>query len=73
MLTGDKPKIESLSSYLRSLIKPEKKEILVRVRQGYYKFANPLMRAYVRFILAQHNMELKGQLQFPWMRGIDSR
>lgn len=72
-LTGEKPKIESLSNSFGALIKPDKGEVLVRVRQGYYKFANPLMRAYVRLILEQHNIESKGQLEFPWMRGIESR
>lgn len=69
VLTARKPRIESLSSYLGALTKPEKKQVLVRVRQGYYKFANPLMRAYVRLILEEHNMvEADGQMQFPWMR-----
>ena len=70
LLTGEKPKIESLSNYLGRLISAKKKEILVRVRQGYYKFANPLMRAYIRLILEEHNIGLEGQLQFPWMREI---
>lgn len=71
LLTGDKPKKESLSSYLGALTKTDKKEIATRVRQGYYKFSNPLMRAYVRLIMEQHNIDLDGQLEFPWMRGID--
>ena len=70
LLTGDKPKKESLSSYLGALTKTDKKEIATRVRQGYYKFSNPLMRAYVRLIMEQHNIDLDGQLEFPWMRGI---
>lgn len=67
-LTGEKPKVEGLSNYFGPLTKPEKQEVLVRVRQGYYKFANPLMRAYVRLVLENHNMESGGQLQFPWMK-----
>jgi len=68
-LTGQKPKIESLGNYLGPLTRTEKKQILVRVRQGYYKFANPLMRAYVRLILEEYNIvEANGQMQFPWMR-----
>jgi hypothetical protein len=70
LLIGEKPKIVSLSNYLGRLISAKKKEILVRVRQGYYKFANPLMRAYIRLILEEHNIDLEGQLQFPWMRDI---
>ncbi len=67
-LTGEKPKVEGLSNYFGPLTKPEKQEVLVRVRQGYYKFANPLMRAYVRLVLENHNMESGAQLQFPWMK-----
>ncbi|HSW44529.1 MAG TPA: ATP-binding protein [Phycisphaerae bacterium] len=68
LLTGDKPKVESLSSYLGALTKPGKGQVLLRVRQGYYKFANPLMRAYVRLVLEDHNLvEKDGQLRFPWM------
>jgi len=68
-LTGTKPKIASVSKYLGDLAKPVKRQVLVRIRQGYYKFANPLMRAYVRLILEEHNIiEANGQLQFPWMR-----
>ncbi len=68
ILTGIRPKVESLSNYLAALTKPEKGRILRRVRQGYYKFANPLMRAYVRLVLEDHNLiEKDGQLRFPWM------
>lgn len=69
LLTGTKPKLESLGNYLGPLTKPEKASILVRVRQGYYRFSNPLMRAYVRLLLEEHNLvEENGQMQFPWMR-----
>ncbi|MCK4343541.1 MAG: ATP-binding protein [Phycisphaerae bacterium] len=73
LLTGKRPRHEGLSNYLGPLTKPEKKEVLVRVRQGYYKFANPLMRAYIRLILEEHNISLGGQLLFPWMRQIKPR
>lgn len=69
LLTGISPKKESLNNYLGPLTKPEKREVLTRVRQGYYKFSNPLMRAHVRLILEEHNIvEADGQMQFPWMR-----
>ncbi len=71
LLTGEKPKIAGLGNYLGPLVKPDKGQVLVRVRQGYYKFANPLMRPYIRLILEQHNIELDGQLQFPWMRSVN--
>ena len=73
LLTGSRPKIVSLSNYLGALIKPEKKQVLARVRQGYYKFANPLMRPFIRLVLERHNIESPGQLEFPWMRDIGSR
>lgn len=70
-LVGGRPKIEGLNNYLRALVSPEKGQILTRVRQGYYKFTNPLMRAYVRLILEEHNIsEADGQLMFPWMREL---
>ncbi|MFH0983040.1 MAG: ATP-binding protein [Planctomycetota bacterium] len=73
LLTGEKPKIASLNNYLGPLTKAEKRHVLARVRQGYYKFTNPLMRAYVRLILDEFNiMEMDGQMQFPWMRGVKS-
>lgn len=72
LLTGEKPKIESLSSYLGPLTKDDKRNVLVRVRQGYYRFANPLMRAYVRLVMEEHSIELDGQLQFPWMRDLSA-
>jgi hypothetical protein len=71
LFTGEKPKIESLSNYLGSLVKDDKGRVLTRVRQGYYKFANPLMRAYVRLLLEEYNIvEENGQMTFPWMRSI---
>lgn len=73
MLTGARPKIESLSNYLGPLVKPAKKEILLRVRPGYYKFADPLMRSHIRLILEQHNIALDGQFQFPWMPKLNAR
>jgi len=69
LLTGTRPKTPTLSNYLGALTRPEKSEVLVRVRQGYYKFANPLMRAYVRLILEEHNIEEGGQRVFPWHQG----
>ena len=71
LLTEARPTRQSLSNPLGALIRPDKQEIIGRVRQGYYRFSNPLMRAYVRLIMEQHNIDLDGQLEFPWMRGID--
>lgn len=66
-LTGETPRVQSLGNYLGPLTKIDKGQILVRVRQGYYKFANPLMRAYIRLILEIHNIDTHGQHVFPWM------
>jgi len=69
--TGARPKVESLGNYLGPLTRSEKKRVLPRVRQGYYKFTDPLMRAYVRLLLEEYNIvETNGQLQFPWMRTV---
>ena len=69
MCSSDLP--QSLANYLRLLTKPEKERILTRVRQGFYKFSNPLMRPYIRLILEDYNIvEMDGQMTFPWMRDI---
>lgn len=67
-LTGKTPPVEALNNYLGPLVKRDKGEILERVRQGYYRYANPLMRAYVRLNLERHSIfDRGGQLRFPWM------
>ena len=68
LLTGAKIKKESLSSYLGPLSSEGKGYILTRVRQGFYRFSDPLMRAFVRLIMEEDNIRLDGQLEFPWMR-----
>jgi Cdc6-like AAA superfamily ATPase len=70
LLTGETPKVESLSTYLGPLTRPEKGQVLLRVRQGYYKYANPLMRAYIRLILEDQNIDTHGQRVFPWMQQV---
>lgn len=72
LIKGDKPTVNSLSNCLGRLIKPDKNEVLTRVRQGYYRFSNPLMRAYVRLILEQHKIATNGQMEFPWMRSVET-
>lgn len=68
LLTGEKHKKESLSNYLGTLSGSGKGRILTRVRQGYYRFTDPLMRAYVRLLMEGNNINLEGQYEFPWMR-----
>lgn len=65
---GNRPKVGALSNSLGALVKPEKQEVLIRSKQGFYRFRDPLMRAYVRLVLEQHNYLTHRQLEFPWMR-----
>lgn len=68
-LAGTALRPEKFSSALGELIKPDRGAILKRVRDGYYKFANPLMRPYVRLQLELENLAVHGgQLEFPFMR-----
>lgn len=70
---GTPTKPAGFSSHLGKLASSDKRRILTRVREGHYKFTNPLMRAYVRLILENHNlMEENGQMQFPWMKQMAS-
>jgi hypothetical protein len=68
-LTREELRPEKFSNALGQLIKPERAQVLTKVRDGYYKFTNPLMRAYVRFLIEFMNItEYDGQLVFPFMR-----
>ena len=68
-LAGEDLRPEKFSNALGQLIKPDRGRILTKVRDGYYKFTNPLMRAYVRFLLELDNVVNRGgQLEFPFMR-----
>lgn len=68
--TKDELRPEKFSNALGELIKEERGRILTKVRDGYYKFTNPLMRPYVRFLLEFENLtHHAGQLEFPFMRG----
>lgn len=68
-LTGTKLRPEKFSNPLGQLIKPERGRILTKVRDGYYKFTNPLVRPYVRLLLEFDNLtHHDGQIEFPFMR-----
>jgi Cdc6-like AAA superfamily ATPase len=55
--------------HLGELTKEDRGQILTKVREGWYKFANPLMRPYVRLQLELENVLVHGsQLEFPFMR-----
>ena len=69
-LTGTPLRPEKFSNALGGLIKAERRCVLTKVRDGYYKFTNPLMRPYVRFLLEYDNVTRQGgQFEFPFMRG----
>jgi hypothetical protein len=49
---------------LGTLIKQERAAVLCKVRRSYYKFSNPMMKAYVRIALGKDNplAEINGYL-----------
>jgi hypothetical protein len=61
-IAGRELKAAQLSTALGRLAR-EKGRILTKVRDGYYKFTNPLMRAYVRLLL---DHKYRGQLALPF-------
>jgi len=52
-----------LSTALSRLTHDNKGRVLTKVRDGYYRFTNPLLRAYVRMLLDQR---YRGQLKLPF-------
>ena len=62
-LAGRELKAAQLSTALGRLTGDGKGEVLTKVRDGYYKFTNPLMRAYVRLLL---DRRYSGQMQLPF-------
>jgi len=53
---------------LGELASAKRQDVLTKVREGYYKFTNPLMRPYIRSILELENIVIRGhQWQFPFM------
>lgn len=66
---GERRAPSTFSWHLGELVSPERGAILTKVRDGYYKFTNPLMRPYLRFRLELENcVAAGGQLEFPFMR-----
>ncbi|MFP3941163.1 MAG: hypothetical protein ACLF0P_12705, partial [Thermoanaerobaculia bacterium] len=64
-LAGRELKPAQLSTALGRLTQEEKGSVLTKVRDGYYKFTNPLMRAFVRLLLDQR---YRGQLPLPFFQ-----
>lgn len=63
ILAGQQRRAAQLSTALGTLTSEAKGGILTKVRDGYYKFTNPLMRAYVRLLL---DRRYRGQLLLPF-------
>lgn len=54
---------------LGKLSSDERGNVLTKVREGQYRFTNPLMRPYVRSIMELENVVYRGkQWEFPFMR-----
>lgn len=70
-LFGTSYKQQSISNWLGVLVNERK--VLLRTRVGFYKFADPMMRAYVRMIMGEKQIVGEGQYQkvFPFMVSPD--
>ncbi len=68
-ISGETAKPQGCIYHLGKLVSEDRGQILVRVREGYYKFSDPLMRAYVRLQLEAYNIvERRGQMEFAFMK-----
>lgn len=64
----EKFQASSFSWTLGELASEKRANILTKVREGYYKFSNPLMRPYVRSLMELQNILVPGQQwEFPFM------
>ncbi len=69
-LYGEEVKPQGCTYHLGKLVSEDRGRILQRVREGFYKFQDPLMRPYVRLQLESYNIiERGGQMEFPFMKG----
>ncbi|MCP4246153.1 MAG: ATP-binding protein [bacterium] len=69
LFMGEAPKPGSFNWNLGELSKENRGNILTKVREGWYKFTNPLMRPYVRSLMELENIVYRGgQWEFPFMR-----
>ncbi len=68
-ISGEVVKPQACTYHLGKLVSEDRGQILDRVREGYYKFSDPLMRAYVRLQLEAYNIiERQGQMEFAFMK-----
>jgi len=69
LLVGREIKPASFSWNLGELSSDRRGSVLTKVRKGYYKFTNPLLRPYIRFLLELENIIKRGeQWEFPFMK-----
>lgn len=62
-------KAQAISTHLGKLVDPEKRGVLERSRKGYYKFRDPMLRAYIRMHVAKEvltDRPVYRQLQLPF-------
>jgi len=67
-------KPQAISYHLGKLTADDRSSILERSRTGFYKFANPMMRAFVRMKLDLDNYsDDNGQMRMPFMKLVKRR
>ncbi|UCE61506.1 MAG: ATP-binding protein [Phycisphaerales bacterium] len=70
LFVGEERKPATFSWNLGELSGENRGNVLTKVREGYYKFTNPLMRPYVRSLMELENALYHGQQwEFPFMSG----
>lgn len=67
--SGVEFKASSFSRTLGELSSLKREKVLTRIREGYYKFTNPLMRPYIRSLMElQRILTPDHQWEFPFMK-----
>jgi len=67
--TGEEPRPGSFNWNLGELSSDKRANVLTKVREGYYKFTDPIMRPYVRSLMELENVVYRGkQWEFPFMQ-----
>lgn len=66
-MPGERFTASSISSNLGTLVDEKRGYVLSKVRTGFYKFRNPLLRAYIRLLLERERVLVPGrQWEFPF-------
>ncbi|QDS98510.1 hypothetical protein HG15A2_17900 [Adhaeretor mobilis] len=67
-LYGSSIRKESLSYNLGQLVRAERNQVLSKPTTGYYRFRDPMLRAYIRMMLDLENYrDHSGQMHLPFM------